>query len=175
MNIFLIGYRCTGKTTVGESLAGILGWSFVDMDADLVDQIKTDISDFVSKCGWKAFREKESQLLTHVCAGDRQVVATGGGVVLDRHNVESMQGGGKIIWLQAKPQTIKQRLMQDIRTETMRPALTSKGLLQEIEETLADRCLLYENAADVAIGTDHRSVEKIANSIIAHLERVEKG
>ena len=59
MNIFLIGYRCTGKTSVGKFLATTLGWSFVDADSRLVEKYGMTIKEIVDKQGWEAFRKKE--------------------------------------------------------------------------------------------------------------------
>ena len=169
MNIFLIGYRCTGKTCVGKSLAQILGWSFIDADLELVDKHGMTISEIVSKEGWSSFREKEKAIVKRLSVLDRHVVATGGGVILDIENVEQMKKSGTIIWLKATPETIKERILQDRNTEELRPSLTSKGLVEEIEETLLDRKPLYESAMDFSVDTDSRSIDDICDMIIEKL------
>ncbi len=169
MNIFLIGYRCTGKTCVGKSLAQALGWSFIDADLELVDKHGMTISEIVSKEGWSSFREKEKAIVKRLSILDKHVVATGGGVILDIENVEQMKKSGTIIWLKATPETIKERILQDRNTEELRPSLTSKGLVEEIEETLLDRKPLYESAMDFSVDTDSRSIDDICDMIIEKL------
>jgi shikimate kinase len=78
VNLFLIGFRCTGKTSVGQILARRLGWPLVDTDRIIVDMIGSDIARMVEKSGWAFFRKQERRALEAVCAADRQVVATGG-------------------------------------------------------------------------------------------------
>ncbi len=170
MNIFLTGYRCTGKTSVGKSLAQTLGWSFVDADLELVDRYGMTISEIVSKEGWKSFREKEKSILKGLSVLDKHVIATGGGVILDIENVERMKKSGTIIWLKATTETIKERIVQDQNTEDLRPSLTSKGLIKEIKETLSDRKPLYESAMNFSVNTDDRSIDYICDRIIGELK-----
>ena len=80
MNLFLIGYRCTGKTTVGKSLAEKLNRSFIDTDSLVVTRQQMSIKEIVGAYGWEGFRQMESDTLKSVCTSDGQVVATGGGL-----------------------------------------------------------------------------------------------
>jgi len=91
MNIFLIGYRCTGKTFVGISLAKRLKLSFFDADSELVKEQGMNISEIVNRQGWDVFREMEKAVIKRVCSFDDYVVATGGGAVLDIENVRHMK------------------------------------------------------------------------------------
>ncbi len=75
MNIFLIGYRCTGKTFVGRSLAKSLGRPFLDADSELVKEQDLNISEIVRNQVWNAFREFESDLIKRLCGLDDQQVA----------------------------------------------------------------------------------------------------
>lgn len=170
MNIFLIGYRCTGKTCIGKFLARALGWSFLDADLELVDKHGMTISEIVSKEGWSSFREKEKAILKRLSVLDKHVIATGGGVILDIENVEQMKKSGTIVWLKATPETIKERILQDQNTEELRPSLTSKGLVEEIEETLLDRKPLYESAMDFSVNTDDGRIDNICGKIMEKLQ-----
>ena len=60
MNLYLVGYRCTGKTSVGRLLSDALNWTFVDMDHELVTEAGIQIEDIVDNRGWKYFRELEA-------------------------------------------------------------------------------------------------------------------
>lgn len=169
MNIYLIGYRATGKSSVGKLLASILERPFVDTDLELVGRAGMTISEFVRKSGWESFREMERRIVKQVCEEDGQVVATGGGVVLDTQNVRLMQSGGALIWLKASPETIRTRLLHDHLSEQTRPALTSKGLIDEIETMLEVRNPYYHRAQDLCIETDRTSITEICTQIVAQM------
>jgi len=169
MNIYLIGYRATGKTSVGKLLASILERPFVDTDMVLAARVGMTVAEFVRKNGWESFRDMERRIVKQVCTADGQVVATGGGVVLSTQNVRLMKSGGALIWLKASPEIIRTRLLQDQLSEQTRPALTSKGLIEEIETMLAVRNPYYHRAQDLCIETDRLSITEICNLIGAQL------
>ncbi len=169
MIIFLTGYRCTGKTSVGKALADNLNLPFVDADIFLVEEYGVTISEMVAKEGWQPFREKESRILTKICKMGDQVVATGGGVILDKNNVSLMKASGICVWLKAGAETIKKRIVHDEKTEDSRPSLTNRGLLEEIEDTLSERNPLYENAMDFSVDTDEKQIEEISAIIVERL------
>jgi shikimate kinase len=172
-NLFLIGYRCTGKSSVGRSLAATIGRPFIDTDSLVVSENGMSIRNIVDSRGWEAFRRLEHTALQQVCTMGRRVVATGGGIVLDADNVKLMKKRGRIIWLRASPETIKARMLQDQATETHRPALTSTDSICEIEETLAERSPLYQHAMDFSVDTDNVSLDAISDFIIENLKRLD--
>jgi len=165
-NIFLIGYRCTGKSSVGRLLAAKLGWPFIDTDLLLVSENGVSIREIVEKQGWETFRKMEHDTVKQVCAQNRQVVATGGGVVLNPANEKLMKKNGCIVWLQAAPESIKSRMTQDPNTEAFRPLLTSRDIFTEIEETLAERNPLYRRAMDFCVQTDDWRVDEVCDIIL---------
>lgn len=171
MNIFLIGFRCSGKTSVGRTLSRRLGFAFVDTDREIVRHAGRSIAELVSERGWAFFRRLEKEILRRVSVSDRQVVATGGGAVLDIDNVRRMKAGGTVVWLTASAQTIRQRMAQDGLTPEQRPALTSDGTLDEIETTLRNRFEKYNTAMDFEIRTDPVTPAEICRRIVAELDR----
>ena len=168
-NVFLIGFRCTGKSSVGKQLATKLGWPFIDTDSLLVSESGISIKEIVEKYGWDSFRKMEHAIVNQVCVLDRRVVATGGGVVLNAANVNLMKQKGRIVWLKADPGIINSRMMMDQKTEAFRPSLTTKDNLSEIEETLNERNPLYRRAMDFYVETDDRSVDGVCNEIARQL------
>ena len=165
MNIYLIGYRCTGKTTVGKILAQKLRWPAMDSDIELVNEQGRPISRIVESQGWEAFRNIEKKVIQKLSLLDRHVIATGGGAVLNGENVNTMKKSGKLVWLRAKPETIHRRMTLDCNTEKSRPALTDKGIFEEIAETLNIRNPIYQKAMDIAIDTDQLTPEDICRII----------
>ena len=171
-NLFLIGYRCTGKSTVGRLLAATLDRSFVDTDSLVVSKSGTSVREIVDNRGWEAFRGLECSALQRVCSADRQVVATGGGIVLHADNIKLMKKSGRIIWLRASPETIKARMVQDPDSAAFRPALSSTDSIFEIEETLAKRAPLYKQATDFWVDTDNVRLDAIVEIIMENLNRL---
>ena len=166
MNIYLIGYRCTGKTTVGRWVAEQRGWPFVDSDEQIVHAHGMTIQHIVAAQGWEGFRDKEKQAMERICAMDRCVVGTGGGVVIDPDNVFRMQNTGVVFWLKASPETIRQRMKKDQTSGPLRPSLTSTGTDREVEEVLAQREPLYRRAAEFEIETDGTIPDAVGERII---------
>lgn len=169
MNIYLIGYRCTGKSSAGKLLAGDLGMKFIDADVELVNRSKKSISEIVDTSGWNGFREMEKNVIRELSALEKHVVATGGGAVLDNDNVKCMKKTGIIVWLRATPSTIKERIIKDSGTKDFRPALTSKGIVEEVEQILLTRNQYYEKAMDFYIDTDYLDVNGVCRDIIKKL------
>jgi len=168
-NIFLVGYRCTGKTTVGRKLAEELGLRFVDADVLLVETVGKTIADIVAEGGWPLFRQLEKETLQRICSETGQVVATGGGVILDPDNIAAMKENGTVIWLKAPADIICERMPQDPATVESRPPLTDKALMAEIRETLAQRIPLYQGAMHFSVDTEEKPVSVISREIVALL------
>jgi shikimate kinase len=166
-NLFLIGYRCSGKTSAGKTLAARLGWTFVDSDRLIAAEIGCSIAEFVAANGWAAFREKERHVIARLSEMDRQVVATGGGAVMATENVMRMRSSGKVIWLQASPAAIRRRMQADAGTAANRPSLTGQGSLEEIAAVLAEREPLYAGAAHHLIDTDDLNTDEVVEKIVA--------
>jgi shikimate kinase len=168
--IFLIGYRCTGKTTVARLLAEKLGWDWVDADIVLEARYGKSIRQIFAEEGEIGFRNKEEQIFAELCQLQRCVVATGGGVILRDVNRQRMRSAGKVVWLTADAHSIWERLQADPATAEKRPPLTVGGLA-EIEELLKIREPLYRACADFTISTAGQSTEEIAQQIADKLTR----
>jgi len=174
MNIFLIGIRCTGKTTVGRILARSMSLRFVDTDDGIVRAIGQSICTAVTERGWDYFRRQEAKIIAEVCAGDGQVVGTGGGVILNPENIVAMNRSGTVVWLKAKPETTVRRMKIDDDSRGVRPSLTGKPASVEVGEVLSQRTPLYRQASDIEVMTDNRSPEIVAGEIIRALASMEK-
>ena len=164
MNLVLIGYRGTGKSTVAELLATQLGWKAVSTDAQIVEKAQRAIPDIVASDGWEYFRNLETEVCFALKDQDKLVIDTGGGLILRPQNVEALKPNSLIFWLTATVQTITRRISDD----TQRPALTAgKTFVEEIQEVLTERTPKYQAAADHVIATDDHSPEEIVSQILA--------
>jgi shikimate kinase len=169
MNLFLIGYRCSGKTTIGKSIATAMGWSFVDSDIRVIKACGKSIQEIIDTDGWNAFRRMERSTIKQICTKDRQVVATGGGVVLNADNIKAMKTSGMLIWLDASAGIIRKRMLADKNSGRFRPALTERGRIGEIEGVLLQRKPYYESASDFFVQTDDLTPAEITRKIIERI------
>jgi shikimate kinase len=169
MNIVLIGYRCTGKTSVGRILSYCLGKEFVDSDVLIEKRAGCSIERMVAEDGWDRFRRLEGEVIADVSIRDEQVIATGGGIVMDWRNVENLGKKGRLIWLQGDAEVIKKRMYNDRQAKVVRPSLTGVDPLEEIRQVLSLRVPLYERAASFAVDTSGSSIRDVAETIIRHL------
>jgi shikimate kinase len=163
MNIVLIGYRGTGKSTVGKMLAARSGYELVSTDAEIVKRAKQSIPEIVAQYGWEYFRDMESAVCRDLGGRDQLVIDTGGGAILRPQNVEMLKRNGKLIWLTATVETISARIGND----TQRPSLSgTKSFVEEITEVLRDRTPKYQAAADHVIQTDGRSIQQLVEIVL---------
>ena len=166
MNVVLIGYRGTGKSTVGKIVAARLGRAVVSTDAEVVKVAGQTIPQIVEQHGWEHFRDLETKICQDLAGRDGLIIDTGGGAILRQQNVDALKHTGKLFWLTASVETIAKRIGSD----TQRPSLTgTKSFVDEIQDVLRERIPKYQAAADHVIETDGRSVTQIADEILARL------
>lgn len=175
MIITLIGYRGTGKSTVGRLLAARLGWACIDTDDEVQQLTGRSISDIFQSEGEPSFRRYESQVIQHVARRHKLVVAAGGGAVLDPENRRLLSVAGPIVWLTASVATLQQRLHHDPLSAAQRPALTGDTPAEEISRVLAERLPIYEACADVTIDTEGRTPRELVDQILAALDLAPDG
>jgi len=163
MNIVLIGYRGTGKSTVGRLLAARLGREFVSTDAEIVKRAQRTIPEIVTQQGWDYFRDLESDICRELASRDQLVIDTGGGAILRAQNVEALKKDGTLFWLTASVETIAKRIGGD----NQRPSLTgAKSFVDEIQDVLRERTPKYHAAADHSIATDDRSINQLVEMLL---------
>ena len=171
--LVLIGYRGTGKTSVGARLAEELHCPFVDLDQVLVREAGRSVADIVAQGGWGEFRRLEKELVARYRDAQGLVLATGGGVVLDPDNVAALRENGILIWLTADPAAIQARLSQDQPRDANRPSLTGGDTIREVVEVLEERAPLYQGAAQISIDTTHWSEAQVVKLVLAALKSEE--
>lgn len=163
----LVGYRATGKSTVGKILADRLGRPFADSDREVEARAGRSIRSIFAEEGEPAFRDREARAirdLTESLPG--AILATGGGAILRQESRAALREFGFVAWLTADPETLARRLRGSRRGLDDRPALTSAGTLAEIAGVLADRSPLYREVADAAIDTAGRTTEEVADAVL---------
>jgi shikimate kinase len=166
MNLILIGYRCSGKTSVGKIVAGHTGMSFYDTDDLIEKSTGRTIDDIVAKEGWDKFRKIEKAVIMKASEFKNAVIATGGGVVTSEENVKNLKKNGYVVWLAGNPEALMKRMEKDNKEGHARPSLTGSGSLEELGKVLEIRVPLYFAAADVVIMTDTLSIEETARKAL---------
>ena len=163
MKVVLVGYRGTGKTTVGRLVAARLGLPFHDTDALVEARAGRPIPAIFATEGEAGFRALEQG----VCAaltGTEGVIATGGGAVLDAGSVEALRRGARVFLLEGSPEELARRCATGNR-----PALTQFPPLEEIRTVLAVRRDAYRAAADHCVWTGSRTPDQVAGLVLDRL------
>jgi shikimate kinase len=169
MNIFLIGYRATGKSTVARNIAATLGLKCVDSDALIEQAAGITIAEIFAAEAEEGFRDRESEVVAQIALGENQVVALGGGAVLRSENRAAIRNQGTIVWLQASVDSVCERLTEDSQTQSQRPQLTARDLRDEVSELMARRREIYADVADFTVDTESLDAAEVACEIIAKL------
>ncbi|MFU8768387.1 MAG: shikimate kinase [Desulfotignum sp.] len=169
-NPVLIGYRGCGKTSVGKCLAQLLSFEFVDTDQVIESRFHSRIDTLVAEKGWAFFRNTETQVLEQLIGTEKQVIATGGGMVLTERNRSLIQTFGFAVWLTADVDTIVRRLGADPENQASRPRFSDVSLVQETRITLARRIPLYQKLANMTVDTTCHTPREIARMIKRRLD-----
>ncbi|WP_245700281.1 shikimate kinase [Paenibacillus glacialis] len=161
-NIILIGMMGTGKSTVGKWLAQHLEYDLVDLDAALEAHEGSSIASIFTNQGEAYFRKAETAILQQVLLGTGQVIATGGGAVLNQENCELMKSGGWVVALTAEAEDIVSRVQGD----GLRPLLA--GNTEERIRTILEQRKYAYLFADYTVNTSLFSVEQVSEMILTH-------
>ncbi|MFC1757596.1 shikimate kinase [Planctomycetota bacterium] len=167
MLISLIGYRGTGKTTIGSLLAERLGWSCIDSDVQIEREMGCSIRQIFDSEGEDGFRDRESVVIEKLTRMYKVVLSLGGGAILRERNRMLIGTSGPVVWLTASPEELHRRISDDPASTTQRPNLTSiGGGLDEIKTVLETRLPLYRKCSDVEIDTEGKLPGEIVDEII---------
>ncbi len=160
--LYLVGFMCSGKTTVGQALAKQLGWCFVDVDSEIEHAQGQRIRDIFVEQGESRFRDLEAatlrQHVTKVESGRPCVFALGGGTFVQPRNWELIENNGVTIWLDCSLETILARLGDDVT----RPLATDRNGLAQL---YGDRRPLY-GRADYRVEVDTDDISEIVSRIL---------
>jgi shikimate kinase len=160
-NIALTGFMAVGKSAVGRTLARKLGRRFVDLDKIIEKREGMKVKDIFSRKGESYFRRAEKQALAEVLFQGEQVIATGGGVVIDEENIRLLREKSFLVCLTAAPEVLLRRAEKS----TQRPLLEGGDRSQRIGELLAQREKNYAQA-HIAVDTSDLTVEQVVEKII---------
>ena len=164
-NIVLTGFMGTGKTSIGKALAKKLSRPVLDVDHLVEEKERRKISEIFEKEGEARFRELEKEAIREVSQRQGVVITTGGGAVIDPDNVEALKKNGWIVALEAKPETIFER----VKNSRHRPLLEGRDMMDEIKRLLALREPFYRRS-DFSFQTDGKTSIEVAEVILKTLK-----
>jgi shikimate kinase len=167
-NVFLCGFMATGKSSVGRRLADLMGYDFWDMDALIEAETGMSIPEIFASRGEASFRALESQMVDRLTLRTGCVVATGGGTIANRGNLQKLKSAGIVITLTADIETILER----VGAAADRPMLHGTEKSERIRALLKERAPFYAEA-DLTIDTTSLSVEEVAREIADCLKKPE--
>ena len=163
LNIVLVGFMGTGKTSIGRRLSTQLRMRYVDTDDIIERDSGRRISEIFEQDGEAAFRELESEAVRKVSNLYNYVISTGGGVVLKEANMAELKRNGIVFCLTATPEEIYRR----VRHQSHRPLLQTPDPLTKINSMLEERHSYYVKA-DYMVETTGRSF----GEVMAYIKRV---
>ena len=171
MSIVLIGYRGSGKTTLGKLLAGELGFAFVDLDQVIVQNAGRSIRDIFTDEGEAGFRKRETQALRNVLEKVDHVISLGGGAVLAEQNRLAIKGSGHtVVYLRAGAEELHRRINADPTTAAQRPSLTKLGgSVEEVRSLLQQREPIYQQLKTTELNVESNDLPTLVWQLIEKL------
>ncbi|MFZ1073854.1 MAG: shikimate kinase [Verrucomicrobiia bacterium] len=165
VNLALIGFMGTGKTSVGRLVADQLRFDYLDTDELIQSRTGRSITDIFARDGEPAFRGLEQQVTGELSTREHTLIATGGGLPTKPENLASLKTHALVVCLWASPEKIWER----VKNQTHRPLLHGPEPQKKIRDLLAAREQFYRQA-DVLINTDIRSVREVAQQVVHHFK-----
>ena len=166
VNLALIGFMGTGKTSVGRHVAEYLGFDFLDTDELIQSRTGRTINDIFVQDGEPAFRELERQVVEELATRQQTVISTGGGLPTNPDNLAQLKRHALVVCLWTAPEKIWER----VKNQSHRPLLHAADPQQKIRDLLAARAPFYRQA-DVLVNTDQRSAREVAQQIAFQFKR----
>ncbi len=168
MHIFLIGYRGSGKSTVGRRLAEKLSRPIVDSDDLLESQSGMSIKDIFAERGELWFRDLEARIVYEIATGAAEptIVSLGGGAILRESTQAVLKSTGVCVWLAASAEYLYQRIQSDQATHLRRPNLSQRGGFAEVTDVLEKRTPIYQKLSDITIAVEGKTPDEICVEIM---------
>lgn len=165
-NIYLVGPMGSGKTTIGQRLAALLGLEFLDCDHELEEQTGASVSLIFDVEGEEGFRTRETRMLEELTSRTGVLVATGGGVVLKEENRRMLSATGLVVYMRT---SVSQQIRR-LRRDKSRPLLQTDDRREKLIRLADERNPLYREIADIEFPAQNRSLNSVATDL-AHIIR----
>ncbi|GEN31113.1 shikimate kinase [Cerasibacillus quisquiliarum] len=160
--VYLVGFMGSGKSTIAKRLSQLWNETYADTDQEIERMYEKKIPDIFIEQGESAFRDYESKVLKNL---NEPIIATGGGIVERKENIEWMKQNGTIIYLYASFHEISKRLKDDMNRPLWGHSLEKRKILYK------KRQAMYEACADITVDTDEKDVETVIQDIMECLNK----
>ena len=174
MRVFLTGFMGSGKTTVGSLCADRLGRPLVDTDELVETSAGASVAEIFATAGEARFRALERRAVADACASPRPlVIACGGGAVLDVQSRDAIRATGVVVWLQASPHALAERVVaaREAGEGAIRPLLEGGAPTATLERLARTRAAAYEAAAHAVIDAEHGTPAEVADAVLEEYAR----
>ncbi len=165
MKLYLIGFMGSGKSHIGQQIAQLMDYLFIDTDSLIVNTEGVSIAELFEKKGEAAFRKIESDRLQGLSKWDNIVVATGGGAPCFHDNMSHINHSGITIYLKTNPELLLERLHKEADKRPLLRGKSKTELLAFIKEKVAEREAFY-GQADITILQEENNQETITKDIL---------
>ena len=172
--IALVGLMGAGKSVVARALGERLGGAVADLDAMVEAERSCSVAELFEREGEPAFRRLEGRILEQALAVGADVIACGGGIVLDPAHRGALAARCRVVWLEVDAATAARRLASAGGSRPLLAPGAAGGmadLLGRLEELLAARRPLYEQVAQVRVSVEDRTVDEVADEVLRVLGR----
>lgn len=160
--VYLVGFMCSGKSTLGRLLSEKIQWSFLDLDEELERVEGMSIAEIFDKRGEDFFRRRELEMLKDLSRGEKVIISTGGGLGANPTAMDFMRSMGLVVWLRVDFDTFLQRCGKD----PSRPLL-KKGR-EKLLRLFEERSEVYRRAHITLEASS--SPEILAENLLAKLK-----
>jgi shikimate kinase len=169
-NVALIGFMGTGKSKVAQEISRLSGMRMIDVDEEIEKKAGMQISGIFKAGGEASFRKMELEQVKKLKAAKSSVISCGGGVVLDGRNVSALRSNCGLVWLFSSELEIQKRTLND----SSRPLLQAKSRKRKIHQLLLERMPLYASSCDMAVCTNGKKPNEIAEMVLYEVSKTLK-
>ncbi len=166
VNLYLVGFTGTGKSTAGRAAARQLDYDFIDSDHEIERLHGKAIAQIFAEEGEPAFRALERRFVENEPPSSRRVVACGGGLVVPPGMLELLRTRGVVICLHASLETVIERTARSVH----RPLVQGEDREVRVRELYAQREDIYRRAGTMVL-TDNRPLREIATHLLRVFQR----
>jgi shikimate kinase len=165
-NLVLVGFMGSGKSSVGRILSSLTGFALVDTDTLIAQQAGQTIPAIFKQHGEEHFRTLETEVLQSLVGRIGLIIATGGGIITSAKNREILPQIGPVVWLDATPELLYQRVKN-----SKRPLLRTPDPRRTVDELYRTREPLYRETSSFRIDSTHLTHRQTAEAVLARLQQ----
>ena len=170
MNIFIIGFMFSGKSTIGKKLAQSMNMEFIDTDKYFENKYNITINDFFKKYGEELFRDFEHKILLEVIKKDNCVISTGGGLPCFNNNIEIINQNGLSVYINMALSSIIHRQALSKKKRPLLDNLSQEDMQERMATLLKRREIIYEKA-DIIIKGENIDIKELQEKILSNTSK----